>query len=197
MDIAFYLVFPEDSAGTVPRRVIRGSRLSETDKVVSRLNSPADDERELREDVTFEIKVLRQGTVNLAVTRDDQIRPKPNQKQRLGSFTGTVSCLQVLESTFLAYLNCSCTTCCNTSQLLLNVFLKSCSSQVPEHSPQLLAVDMCKRVKTLTAADKNAAELTATSPAGCGVLCKIPSRHLPGKHALVCCASSWLQGTTT
>lgn len=91
VNVRMYLIFPLLSNGTNPSRIIANSPANATDKVVARLNSPSDQVFQERNDVTFQVKVLKQGaSVPLAITSDAQIQPKPNQKQRLSGFTGTV-----------------------------------------------------------------------------------------------------------
>ena len=90
VNVLMYLVFPKKSNNTVDNRLFANSPTNETEKVVARLNSPSDDIFKLAEDVTYELKVLKEDAHVPKAILDDQIQAKPNQQQDLQGFSGTV-----------------------------------------------------------------------------------------------------------
>lgn len=90
VNVEFYLVFPLLSEETDPERLTSRNPPFPTAKVAARQNSPSDKVLFERADVKFEVKVLKSSaTVPLSI-RNGQIKPKPNQKQKLSPWTGTV-----------------------------------------------------------------------------------------------------------
>ncbi|MCJ1470327.1 hypothetical protein MMC07_008972 [Pseudocyphellaria aurata] len=95
VNVEFYLVFPLLSEETDPERLTSKNPPFPTAKVAARQNSPSDKVLFERVDVTFEVKVLKSSATVPLSLRNAQIKPKPNQKQKLSPWTGTAIELSV------------------------------------------------------------------------------------------------------
>lgn len=90
INMEFYLVFPLLSSETFPKRLLANSPPFATKKVAARQKSPSDKVLFEREDVGFEVKLVKQTAKVPIAIRADKIKPKPNQKQKLPPANGTV-----------------------------------------------------------------------------------------------------------